>query len=62
MPTNLVRNLFSSDTRLYALSWRDEGMPQLEVECWWGRESLSGGFEYVIDLVSPDARLGQSRF
>ena len=37
-------------------------MPQLEVECWWGRESLSGGFEYVIDLVSPDARLGQSRF
>ncbi|MFV5216168.1 type VI secretion system Vgr family protein [Azonexus caeni] len=62
MSIDLVRNLFSSDTRLYALSWRDEGMPQLEVECWWGRESLSGGFEYVIDLVAPDARLGQSRF
>ncbi|MFV5215512.1 hypothetical protein ACLIIZ_17455, partial [Azonexus caeni] len=29
MSIDLVRNLFSSDTRLYALSWRDEGMPQL---------------------------------
>jgi Rhs element Vgr protein len=52
-----VLPLFSADTRLYDLSWRDESGPALTVEAWWGTESLSAGFEYVIDLLSTDAFL-----
>lgn len=48
---------FSADTRLYDLSWRDGSGPALTVEAWWGTESLSAGFEYVIDLLSTDAFL-----
>ena len=57
-----VLNLFSSESRLYSLAWRDEDMPSMAVECWWGRERLSGGFEYVIDLLSPDAFIEKARF
>lgn len=48
---------FSADTRLYDLSWRDGSGPALTVEAWCGTESLSAGFEYVIDLLSTDAFL-----
>lgn len=47
--------LFTSDTRLYSLAWQGGNGPDLAVECWWGREALAGGFEYVIDLLSTDA-------
>jgi type VI secretion system VgrG family protein len=50
-----ISTLFTSDTRLYSLTWQDDNGPDLAVECWWGREALSGGFEYVIDLLSTDA-------
>lgn len=46
---------FTSTTRLYELSWHDEAGPELAVEAWWGGEELSGGFEYIIDLLSTDA-------
>lgn len=46
--------LFTSETRLYELTWRD-GDFDLPVEAWWGREALSGGFEFQIDLLAADA-------
>ena len=46
--------LFSSETRLYALRWRESG-PALLVEAWWGQETLNGGFEFQIDCLSNDA-------
>src|SRR5574343_686862 len=53
---------FLSDTRLYELSWRDQAGPDLPVEAWWGREVLSGGFEFCIDLLSTDTHLELKRF
>ena len=47
--------VFTSDARLYALTWADEAGPDLPVEAWWEREQLSGGFEYCLDLLSTDA-------
>ncbi|MBI2276813.1 MAG: type VI secretion system tip protein VgrG [Dechloromonas sp.] len=49
--------LFTSDTRLYRLAWHDGNGPELAVEAWWGREELSGGFEYILDLLAADANL-----
>lgn len=46
--------MFTSDTRLFALSWRD-GAFDLPVEAWWGSEAASAGFELVVDLLSTDA-------
>ena len=46
--------LFSSETRLYDLAWRDSD-PGLLVEAWWGRESLDGGFEFHVDCLGTDA-------
>lgn len=54
--------LFTSETRLYDLTWRDEAGPALAVEAWWGKESLSGGFEYCLDLLSTDAHIELKRF
>ncbi|PKO85247.1 MAG: Rhs element Vgr protein, partial [Betaproteobacteria bacterium HGW-Betaproteobacteria-12] len=54
--------LFTSDTRLYAVTWGDESGPDLPVEAWWGQEELSGGFEYAIDLLSTDAHLELKTF
>ncbi|TVO67605.1 type VI secretion system Vgr family protein [Denitromonas ohlonensis] len=45
---------FSSDTRLFALEWRDAAF-DLPVEAWWGAEAVSSGFEFCIDLLSTDA-------
>ncbi|MFV0664954.1 hypothetical protein, partial [Denitromonas sp.] len=45
---------FTSDTRLFSLSWRD-GAFDLPVEAWWGSEAASAGFELVVDLLSTDA-------
>ncbi|HJV25932.1 MAG TPA: type VI secretion system Vgr family protein [Aromatoleum sp.] len=45
---------FTSDTRLFSLSWRDADL-ELPVESCWGSERLSAGFELCIDLLSPDA-------
>ncbi|BAL22771.1 Rhs element Vgr protein [Azoarcus sp. KH32C] len=45
---------FTSDTRLFSLSWRDADL-DLPVEAWWGGERLSAGFELCIDLLSTDA-------
>ncbi|MCE1239461.1 MAG: type VI secretion system tip protein VgrG, partial [Azonexaceae bacterium] len=53
--------IFTSETRLYELSWRDGEGPGLQVESWWGREALSGGFEYGIDLLSTDIHLELKR-
>ncbi|KAB2912436.1 MAG: type VI secretion system tip protein VgrG, partial [Dechloromonas sp.] len=55
--TQSLSELFTSDTRLYSLSWGDAGGPDLPVEAWWGEEELSAGFEYAIDLLSTDAYL-----
>ncbi|MBT0963701.1 hypothetical protein, partial [Denitromonas iodatirespirans] len=46
--------MFTSDTRLFALTWRDAPF-DLPVEAWWGTEALSAGFELVVDLLSTDA-------
>ncbi len=54
--------IFTSETRLYSLTWRDAAGPDLPVEAWWGKESLSAGFEYCIDLLSTDAHLELKRF
>ena len=54
--------LFTSETRLYDIVWRDEAGPDLPVEAWWGREGLSAGFEYGIDLLTTDAQLELKRF
>ena len=51
-----MSELFTSDTRLFELTWREGGF-DLPVEAWWGRETLSGGFELKIDLLSTDALL-----
>ncbi|HLO65275.1 MAG TPA: type VI secretion system Vgr family protein, partial [Azonexus sp.] len=40
----------------------DDSGPDLPVEAWWGRETLSGGFELCIDLLSADAYLELKRF
>lgn len=53
---------FTSDSRLYSLSWGDAGGPELAVEAWWGKEELSAGFEYAIDLLTTDARLELKAF
>ncbi|WP_265944452.1 type VI secretion system Vgr family protein [Dechloromonas sp. A34] len=53
--------LFTADTRLYELTWRDEAGPALTVEAWWGTESLSAGFEYCIDVLSTDAFIDDER-
>ncbi|MCB1953234.1 MAG: type VI secretion system tip protein VgrG, partial [Rhodocyclaceae bacterium] len=47
-------NIFTSDTRLFALSWRDAAF-DLPVEAWWGTEAVSAGFELCVDLLSTDA-------
>ena len=60
LPT-FLQALFSSETRLYALAWQDEAGPEMAVEAWWGKEELSGGFEYIIDLLSTDARIPESK-
>ncbi|PKO89595.1 MAG: Rhs element Vgr protein [Betaproteobacteria bacterium HGW-Betaproteobacteria-12] len=57
-----ISTLFTSDTRLYAVTWGDEGGPDLPVEAWWGKEELSGGFEYAIDLLSTDVHLELKTF
>jgi len=54
--------LFTSDTRLYDLIWRAEGGPPVAVEAWWGKECLSEGFEYCIDLLATDAYLELKAF
>lgn len=54
--------IFASDTRLYELAWRDGAGPDLPVEAWWGREALSEGFEYGIDLLSSDVHHELKRF
>jgi len=54
--------IFTSETRLYSLTWHDEAGPDLPVEAWWGKESLSAGFEYCIDLLATDAQLELKRF
>ncbi|SIR53433.1 Phage late control gene D protein (GPD), partial [Aromatoleum tolulyticum] len=43
-------------SRLYDLHWHTDG-PPLAVEAWWGRETLSGGFEFHLDTLSQDAFL-----
>ncbi|HEX6736501.1 MAG TPA: type VI secretion system Vgr family protein, partial [Azonexus sp.] len=53
---------FTSDSRLYSLTWCDGAGPNLPLEAWWGREELSGGFEYHLDLLSPDAHLELKSF
>src|SRR6185369_4617965 len=53
--------LFTADTRLYELTWRDEAGPALTVEACWGTESLSAGFEYCIDVLSTDAFIDDER-
>lgn len=53
---------FLSDTRLYQLSWQQWEGPELSVEAWWGKEALSSGFEYVIDLLSTDAGIKLKSF
>ena len=58
----MFTTLFTSDTRLYALTWADEAGPDLPVEAWWGREQLSGGFEYCLDLLSTYAHLELKQF
>ncbi|MCK9987711.1 MAG: type VI secretion system secreted protein VgrG [Azoarcus sp.] len=50
MPTVAARS------RLYDLHWHTDG-PPLAVEAWWGRETLSGGFEFHLDTLSQDAFL-----
>ncbi|WP_434516417.1 type VI secretion system Vgr family protein [Dechloromonas sp. ARDL1] len=52
---------FLSTTRLYELHWRDGSGPDMPVEAWWGREALSAGFEFCIDLLSTDAHLELKR-
>nr|WP_246265629.1 type VI secretion system tip protein VgrG [Aromatoleum diolicum] len=42
------------------MSWHGAA-PDLQVEAWWGREALSGGFELVIDTLSPDAFIDPQR-
>jgi hypothetical protein len=54
--------IFQSDSRLFELKWRDEAGPDLPVEAWWGKESLSAGSEYCIDLLSTDAYIELKRF
>lgn len=53
---------FTSETRLFELTWRDEAGPDLPVEAWWGCEALSSGFEYCLDLLSTDAHLELKTF
>ncbi|WP_018988004.1 type VI secretion system Vgr family protein [Aromatoleum toluclasticum] len=48
--------LLAACSRLYDLHWHTDG-PPLAVEAWWGRESLSGGFEFHLDTLSQDAFL-----
>ncbi|MEW5788882.1 MAG: type VI secretion system Vgr family protein [Pseudomonadota bacterium] len=54
---------FTSDSRLFALSWPNadpgtgSGPPDFAIEAWWGLETLSGGFELILDVLSPDAHL-----
>jgi len=55
-------SVFQSDTRLYELTWRGEGGPAISVEAWWGRESLSEGFEIHVDLLATDAYLELKQF
>lgn len=57
-----ISAIFTSESRLYALSWPDGAGPDLAVEAWWGAEQLSAGFEYCIDVLSPDARLELKTF
>jgi len=52
---------FLSTTRLYELHWRDGSGPDMPVEAWWGREALSAGFEFCIDLLATDAHLELKR-
>ncbi|QID16260.1 type VI secretion system tip protein VgrG [Nitrogeniibacter mangrovi] len=52
---------FTSDTRLFELSWHASGPPVL-VEAWWGREALSQGFELCVDVLSTDAHIALKRF
>ncbi len=54
-------DLFSSTTRLYDLTWRDEG-PAVMVEAWWSHAALSGGFELCIDVLATDAHIALERF
>lgn len=57
-----MSQLFTSDHRLFELTWRDEAGPDLQVEAWWGTESLSEGFEYCLDLLSTDVTIELKRF
>ena len=51
---------FSTDTRLFDLRWHGSD-PDLQVEAWWGREALSGGFELCLDTLSVDAFIEPKR-
>jgi len=53
--TTTMPSLFSSEKRLFDLRWRNDNSLNFQVEAWWGREVLSGGFELCIDLLSTDA-------
>lgn len=57
MQPRLLETLFLSNTRLYELTWCDGAGPDMPVEAWWGRETLSAGFELSIDLLSTDCHL-----
>ncbi|NMG42695.1 type VI secretion system tip protein VgrG [Aromatoleum toluvorans] len=56
MPASPTFPPLAAHSRLYELHWLSDG-PPLAVEAWWGRESLSGGFEFRIDTLSQDAFL-----
>ena len=62
MQSRALEALFRSDTRLYELSWPDKAGPDMSIEAWWGRETLSAGFEIVLDLLSTDAHHELKRF